>query len=35
MAPILHFGKNPREKKYSFLVMTQSEKKLDETIKET
>lgn len=33
MAHILHFDKNLGGKKYSFLVMMQSEKKLDEAIK--
>lgn len=35
MAPNFHFDKNPRGKKSSFFVMTQSEKNLDEAIKET
>jgi hypothetical protein len=35
MAPVLHFDKNPKEKKYSFLVMTQDEKELDKAVKET
>lgn len=35
MAPILHFDKNPGAKKYNFLVMMQSEKDLDKTVKET
>ncbi|KAI5443821.1 hypothetical protein KIW84_012462 [Lathyrus oleraceus] len=34
MAHILHFDKNPREKKSNFLVMTQSKKEL-EVVKET
>ncbi|XP_045791182.1 uncharacterized protein LOC123885887 [Trifolium pratense] len=38
MAPVLHFENNPDGKKSSFLVMTlktQSEKELDEAVKET
>lgn len=35
MTPILHFDENPGAKKYNFLVMTQSEKELDKTVKET
>jgi hypothetical protein len=35
MAPVLHFDKNPKEKKSSFLVMTQDEKELDKAVKET
>lgn len=35
MAPVLHFDKNPRGKKSTFLVMTHGEKKLDEAVKET
>ncbi|MCI46187.1 hypothetical protein A2U01_0067427, partial [Trifolium medium] len=34
MAPVLHFVKNQREKKSSFLLMTQSEEELDEAVKE-
>ncbi|XP_058725530.1 uncharacterized protein LOC131596809 [Vicia villosa] len=34
MAPILHFDKNPRGKKSSFSVMTQSENEFDEIVKE-
>ena len=35
MAPILHFDQNPKDKKSSFLVMTQDEKELDKAVKET
>lgn len=35
MAPVLHFDKNLVGKKSSLLVMTQSEKKLDEVVKGT
>ena len=35
MAPVLQFDKNPKEKKTSFLVMTQNEKELDDAVKET
>jgi ribosome maturation protein Sdo1 len=32
MAPVLQFDKNPKEKKSSFLVMTQDEKELDDDV---
>ncbi|XP_020887735.1 uncharacterized protein LOC110230088 [Arabidopsis lyrata subsp. lyrata] len=35
MAPVLHFHKDSVKKKCSFLVMTHSEKELDESFKET
>ncbi|XP_020880760.1 uncharacterized protein LOC110228290, partial [Arabidopsis lyrata subsp. lyrata] len=35
MAPVLHFHKDSVKKKSSFLVMTHSEKELDESFKET
>ena len=35
MTTVLHFNGNLGGKKYSFLVITQSEKELDEAIKET
>jgi hypothetical protein len=35
MTPVLQFDKNPKEKETSFLVMTQNEKELDDTVKET
>jgi hypothetical protein len=35
MALVLHFDKTPKEKKSSFLVMTQDEKELDIAVKET
>lgn len=34
MTPILQFNKSPGGKKFSFLVMTQSEKEFDEVVKE-
>jgi len=34
MAPILHFDKNPKDKKSSFLVMTRDERKLDKAVRE-
>ncbi|CAJ2646166.1 unnamed protein product [Trifolium pratense] len=34
MAPVLHFEKNQREKKSSFLLMTQSEEELNKDVKE-
>src|SRR4030042_5478995 len=34
MAPVLHFDKSPKEKKSSFLLMTQNERELDEAVKE-
>lgn len=33
MTPDLYFDNNPSGKKYSFFVMTQSEKELDEVVK--
>lgn len=35
MAPVLYFNKNLARKKFSFSVMTKSEKELDEAVKET
>src|SRR4051812_27832616 len=35
MAPVLHFDKNPGGKNPRFLMMTQSEKELNEAVKET
>ncbi|MCI03114.1 hypothetical protein A2U01_0024149, partial [Trifolium medium] len=34
MAPVLHFDKNQRENKSSFLLMTRSEEEFDEAVKE-